>query len=169
MGAAHFRSNQKPGQADDARQVREARRGRPTDPGIARAQHEGRRGKPQRAQPAMLAADQITQLRADQRGIAAGMLPDDQIVPEAMQRVLVAAEQLQVQAADAIHARRDLADGGQALRRGSEPMRTRAGGPALRPVEQAAAAQFAQGDISAGEGGASVGREPSEVLAHDAC
>ena len=81
MGAVDFLSNQKAGQPDDARQMAEAGRWRPPDPGIARAQHEGRRGKPQRTQPSVVAADEIAQLRPAQGRIAAGMLPDDQIVP----------------------------------------------------------------------------------------
>ena len=112
MGAAYFLSNQKPGQAHDLMQVVKASGGRPTDPDVACAQHEGRRGKPHRTQPAVFAADKITQLRSDQGCIGAGMLLDHQVVPEAMKRIFVAAEQIKVQASDLIHSRGDLTYGG---------------------------------------------------------
>ena len=75
--------------------------------------YEGRRAKTDGAQPAVVAADQVAQLRSHQRRIAAGMLLDNQIVPQSMQRIGVTAQQIQVQALHLVHPLGHLGQGGQ--------------------------------------------------------
>jgi hypothetical protein len=100
-------------QTDDFPQMPQARDGRPTNPLIPGLQHEGAGAETQGAEPAVLAADEIAQLGPHQGRIPTGMLFDHQIVPQRVEQVVRAAQQMQVQTLDVIDAPRYCHQGGK--------------------------------------------------------
>ena len=74
---------------------------------------KGRRAKSKSAHHPPITFHQITQLRTDQWRIAAGMLPDDQIIPQTVERVWMAAEQIKMKAWDLGGLSRDFGQSGR--------------------------------------------------------
>jgi hypothetical protein len=88
------------------------------------------------------------------------MLGNDQIVPQQMQRILLADEQMQMQSLNQIHPRRHPGHQGQFLARTAQAMAFLAALFARR--QNPATTQFAQGDFGAGERRPAIGRIPGQ-------
>src|SRR6476659_2517694 len=95
---------------------------RPTDPLVPASQKERGWSKTQGSQPTMITADQITQLRANQGRVPAGMLLDHQIIPQPVEGILFIGDQMQVQVFDLAYLTRNIVDRWQCLSRRSQPM-----------------------------------------------
>ena len=121
----NFWPNEQPSQADDLVELAQTRPRGPTNPLVPRAERESRRAKAEGAQPTVIAPDEIAQLGPHQRRIAAGVLLDDQIIPQSMQGILGASNQMQMQPLHLIHTLGHLENWRQRLAGGLQPMRPR--------------------------------------------
>ena len=153
-------ANQQAGQADDAAELGGAGGGGPADPVVARGQAEGGGAEAHGAQPAVFAADEVAGLGAGQRRGAAGMLLDEEIVPDAVERVVRASEPVEMEAAHAVHLTGDAGAGRQGLAGGAQALRAAGAAGRAGGGEQAALFQFIQGHLGAGEGRSAGGGKP---------
>ena len=96
----------------------------------------------------MGAANQIAQLGSHQWRVPAGVLGDDQVVPDSVQRILLPAQQVQAQLLDLIGPSRHRAQGRQLLAGSSQPVPGFA--PKGAPHQYSALLQFAQRNFGTG-------------------
>ena len=139
------------GQANDVAELAGAGRGGPADPVVARGQTVGGGAEAHGAQPVVFAADEIAELGADQRRGAAGMLLDEEVVPDGVERIVRAGEQVEMEAAHQVHLGGDAGDGRQGPAGGAQAVGTAGAAGRAGGGEQAAFFEFVEGHLGAGE------------------
>ena len=156
----HFRANEQTRQTNHTAELTHSRCHRPTNPLITGAQRKGGRTKAQSTQPAVLAPNQIAELRANQGRIPTRMLLDHEIIPQSVLRILMATEQIQMQPFNRIDRSGNPTQPRQALSRGAQSVVPFLALRLAGGKQQPAFLQLAHCDSRTGKRRTSVGRKP---------
>ena len=138
--------------------MRQASSRRPANPLVPRPKYKGGGSKAQSSEPAVITADEIPQLRTDQRRTLTGMLLDDEVVPQKMVPVLMSAEQIELEPAHLLHRSRHRSQPWQRLAGAAQLVRTFAF--ALGQAQPPAVRGFVQSDLGTGDSQPAIGRPP---------